>query len=139
MTYDVMTTRKLRKKIKIKLPGDIYDFLKQYAKSKQEHFIVATLNGACEVIAVHIASIGLVNRVIIHPREVFRHAIADNASAVIVAHNHPSENIQPSPEDEEITRRLNEAAKVVGINFVDHLIITKYCYYSFRQEKKLED
>ena len=134
MRYDIITTRKLRKTITIKNPGDIYKYLKRYAKSKQEHFIVATLNGAHEVIAIHIATIGLVNTTIIHPREVFKYAYMDNASAIIVAHNHPSCNITPSDEDLDITIRLKEAGKILGIHFVDHLIISKYCFLSFRQE-----
>ena len=137
MTYDIISTRKIKKIISIRKPDDIFNFLKRYARSKQEKFLVLTLNGTHEVISVHLTTIGLVNRTIIHPREVFIHAIRDCSSAIIVAHNHPSGNVKPSPEDEEITKRLKQGAELLGINFLDHLIISKKCYYSFRQERNI--
>ena len=138
MNYDIISTRKCRKKISIKNPIDIYSFLKKYTKSKQEYFLVITLNGAQEVIAIHIATIGLLNKTIIHPREVFKHAIKDNAYSIIVAHNHPSGNVEPSIEDIKITERLNECGQLLNMHLLDHLIITKHCYYSFRQDGKLD-
>jgi DNA repair protein RadC len=134
MTYEIISTRKLRKKIKILNPIDIYKIIKRYAKSKQEIFLVITLNGGHEVIGIHIATIGLINRTIIHPREVYRPAIADNAAAVVVAHNHPSEILIPSPEDREINDRLEEVSKIIGIHYIDHLIIGKNGFYSFAKE-----
>ena len=138
MTYDIISTRKYKKTISIKTPGDVFNFLKKYAKHKQEYFLVLTLNCSHEVISIHIMSIGLVNRTLVHPREVFIHAIKDYSTSIIVAHTHPSGNPNPSGEDEEITRNLYESSQILGFNFVDHLIITKTCYYSFRQEGKLK-
>jgi DNA repair protein RadC len=132
--YDIISTRKLRNIIQIKQPVDLIGFLKRYTKSKQEQFILITLNGVHEVIGIHIVTIGLVNQTIIHPREVFNRAIKDNASAIITAHNHPSGNCKPSAEDEVITGRLKEAAIILGFSFLDHLIIAKDGYYSFRQD-----
>ena len=137
MTYDIMTTRKIRKTLSIKNPAQLHEFLKRYAKSRQEQFFVITLNGAHEVISIHIATIGLMNKTIIHPREVFIHAIKDNSYSIIIAHNHPSGNVNPSPEDEEMTKRLSESAQILGIHLLDHLIISKHCYYSFRQEENI--
>ena len=136
MTYDIISTRKI-KTIRIKKPDDIYNCLKRYAKNEQEYFIVMTLNGKHEVIGTHIASVGLVNKTIIHPREVFKHAIKDNASAIIISHNHPSGDTSPSIEDNEITLRMKKAADILGINFLDHLIIGKNGYYSYGNENKL--
>ena len=79
------------------------------------------------------------NRTIVHPREVFADPILDRASAIIVAHNHPSGNLQPSDEDNEITRRLSAAADILGVNFLDHLIFSEISYFSFRQEKLIGD
>jgi DNA repair protein RadC len=133
MKYDIISTRKYRKTISIKHPDDLYNFLKRYARNKQELFLVITLNGAHEVINIHISTIGLVNKTIVHPREVFIHAIKDNATSTVVAHNHLSGSIKPSTEDEEITKRLKESAEILGFNFLDHLIIGKYTYFSFKQ------
>jgi DNA repair protein RadC len=137
MTYEIVSTRK-RKTICIKNPDDIYKAVKQYTKNKQEYFLVITLNTSHNIIGIHIATIGLVNRTIIHPREVFIHAIKDNAASIIVCHNHPSGIVSPSPEDIEITNMLLEAAKILGIHFLDHVIIGKDGYYSFKKEDKLE-
>ena len=93
-----------------------------------------SLNGAHELIAVRIVTIGLVNRTIVHPREVFADPIIDRASAVVVAHNHPSGNLEASGEDKEITVKLKRAADILGLNFLDHIIFSESSYLSFRQE-----
>ena len=77
-----------------------------YADRKQEHFLCVTINGANEVITTHVVSIGLANKSQVHPREVFADAITDRASAIILAHNHPSGPLTPSKEDIEVTKRL---------------------------------
>ena len=118
----------------IKKPEDIYNLIRHYADRRQEKFLCVSLNGAHEVIAVRIVTIGLVNRTIVHPREVFADPISDRAIAVAVAHNHPSGNIKASEEDAKITEMLNTAADTLGLNFLDHLIFTENCYFSFRQE-----
>ena len=120
---------------RIRQPGDIYNLIRHYADRRQERFICMSLNGAHETLAIRIVTIGLVNRTIIHPREVFADPILDRASAIVVAHNHPSGNVQPSEEDHQITIRLKAAADILGINFLDHLIFSENFYFSFRQEK----
>ena len=127
---------------KIRHPGDIFTLIRHYADRRQEKFLCVSLNGAHEVLAKRIVTVGLVNRTIIHPREVFADPILDRASAIIAAHNHPSGNLQPSDEDNEITHRLNATAHILGINFLDHLIFSEFSYFSFRQEgliKQLKD
>jgi DNA repair protein RadC len=132
MTYEIVSERKARYPIKITSPNDAYYALKRYARQKQEHFIVLTLTGAHEVISVTIVSIGLLNRTVVHPREVFHRAIKDSAAAVIVAHNHPSGQLEPSEEDRMITKRLTDAGEIIGIPILDHIIFTRNGFVSFK-------
>jgi len=133
MTYEIISTRRLRKRFQIKRPQDIWNFTKRYGNSEQEVFIVLTLNGSHEIIASYIASVGLANKTIVHPREVFKHAIRDSAVAIVVAHNHPSGKLFPSPEDDEVTDRIVKAGAILGIQVIDHLIINKVSFYSYRE------
>ncbi|GHV54746.1 DNA repair protein RadC [Spirochaetia bacterium] len=124
--------------LRIRHPSDIYSIIRHHADRKQERFLCLSLNGAYEIIAVRIVTIGLVNRTIVHPREVFADAVTDRAAAVVVAHNHPSGRLTPSPEDDEITSRLKAAADILGIRFLDHLIFTNAVWFSYRQSGRLE-
>ena len=123
----------------IKQPSDIYTLVRHYADRKQERFISLSLNGAHEVLAVRIVTIGLVNKTIVHPREVFADIIQDRAAAFCVAHNHPSGQLHCSPEDQEITDRLLSAARILGLHFVDHLIFSETSWYSLRENGNLID
>ncbi|GHV90259.1 hypothetical protein AGMMS50268_07620 [Spirochaetia bacterium] len=123
----------------IRHPSDIVALTKRYSTKRQEHFLVITLNGLHSTIKKHIATIGLANKTIVHPREIFWWAIKDNASAVVLVHNHPSGCIKPSPEDNEATEQLCKAAKILGIRVLDHVIITKEDYYSYRQHELISD
>jgi DNA repair protein RadC len=124
--------------IKIQHPSDIYALIRHHANRKQERFLCLSLNGAHEVLTIKIVTIGLVNRTIVHPREVFANALRNRAAAVIVAHNHPSGSLAPSAEDDEITSRLKSAADILGLNFLDHLIFTKVVWFSYRQSGRLD-
>lgn len=106
-------------------------FLEAYRFADVEHFVVLTLSAAHKVINVHDVSKGILNKTVIHPREVFRQAIMDNAAAVILAHNHPSGNTEPSSEDDGITKRLAQAGELLGITVLDHLILTQDQYMSY--------
>jgi len=117
---------------KIQGPEDIFHAVRHYAERRQERFICLSLNGAHELIAKRVITVGLVNQTIVHPREVFADPIVDRASAVIAAHNHPSGRLDPSEEDIEITQRLEATAKILGIDFLDHLIFSQKAYFSFR-------
>jgi DNA repair protein RadC len=88
-TYEIVSTRK-RTTLKVSRPDDVWELLKKYAKKEREHLIVLTLNSSSNVISVNIVSIGLANKTIVHPREVFKKAITDNATGIVVVHNHPS-------------------------------------------------
>jgi DNA repair protein RadC len=124
--------------VPIKHPQDIFALVRHYADRKQERFICLSLNGAHEVLEVRVVTIGLVNRTIVHPREVFADVILDRAAALIVAHNHPSGQLQPSAEDDEITFRLKAAAEILGLHFLDHLIFSASTWFSYSQSGRME-
>lgn len=92
---------------------------------KKEHFVALYLNARNELVHREDISVGTVNASIVHPRDVFAPALEHNATSVIVAHNHPSGSPEPSPEDRDVTVRLAEAGKILGIRVVQHLILTK--------------
>jgi DNA repair protein RadC len=121
---------------RIKQPSDIFTLVRHHADRKQERFISLSLNGAHEVLAVRIVTIGLVNKTIVHPREVFADIIQDRAAAFCVAHNHPSGQLHNSPEDDEITERLMSAAKILGLHFIDHIIFSETAWWSYRENGK---
>ena len=95
---------------------------------QQEYFVCLTLDGANRLIAKRIVSIGTLTSSLVHPREVYSDAITDRAASVIVAHNHPSGNSEPSQADRDVTERLREAGELLGISLLDHIIITKGSY-----------
>jgi DNA repair protein RadC len=119
---------------RIRCPDDIYNLIKHYADRRQERFISISLNGAHEVLAIRVVTVGLVNKTIVHPREVFSDPLQDRASAICVAHNHPSGKLEPSDEDNEITRQLKNAADILGISFLDHIIFSTEGYYSYSRK-----
>ena len=118
----------------IRGPEDVLPYVRHIAHRKQEHVLCLTLNGAGEVIEVHEITVGLVNTSQIHPREVFAPAIADRAAAVILVHNHPSGNLTPSREDLAITRQMVEAGKLLGIDVLDHIILTRDGFLSLKEQ-----
>jgi DNA repair protein RadC len=118
---------------RIRQPVDVFDLVRHFADRRQERFICISLNGAHEVLAVRVVTVGLVNKTIVHPREVFSDPIQDRASAVCAAHNHPSGKVKPSAEDDEMTSILKAAADVLGIHFLDHLIFSGESFFSYRE------
>jgi len=120
--------------LRISFPPDVLPLIRHFADRKQEHFICASLNGANEVIATRVVSVGLVNKTQVHPREVFADPITDRASTVIVAHNHPSGSLEPSKEDIDITGQLKSAGEILGIRLLDHVIFNSRGYYSFLEK-----
>ena len=124
---------------RINNPEDIFALVRHNADRKQERFISISLNGAHEVLAARVVTVGLVNRTIVHPREVFADLIQDRAAAFAVAHNHPSGALKPSTEDDATTARLKAAANILGIRFLEHLIFSETGWWSYRQAGSLED
>ncbi len=121
----------------VKTPGDIVPFVKNYAVSEKEHFLLVTLNGGNEIIQIHVITVGTLNRTLIHPREVFSVAMRDNAAAIIVSHNHPSGNCEPSEEDIIVTETLEKVSVIMGIELLDHVIVSRENYFSFLENKML--
>lgn len=95
---------------------------------KQEYFVCLTLDGANRLIAKRIISIGTLTSSLVHPREVFAEAITDRAASIIVAHNHPSGNLEPSQADKDVTNRLRDTANLIGVSLIYHIIITTKSY-----------
>ena len=99
------------------------ELLSDIRDKKQEYFVSLTLDGANRLIAKRVISIGTLTASLVHPREVFAEAITDRAASIIVAHNHPSGNLEPSAADKEVTDRLKQAGEILGIEVLDHLIL----------------
>lgn len=118
--------------VKISNGGDILPFVHEIRHKCQERVIVITLDASNVVIEKRIVFIGTLNESLIHPREIFVEAITDRASSVIVVHNHPTNDINPSSADVQITRRLVDAGEILGIPVLDHIIVSKTGYFSFK-------
>lgn len=104
---------------------------------KKEHFVVLYLNAKNQLVHKETISMGTLNANLVHPREVFEPALKCSAAQVVAAHNHPSGDPKPSEDDIEITKRLTEAGKLMGIDVMDHIIVSKNSYFSFKEEKTL--
>ena len=111
--------------ISVTKPEDLESRLSYLKYENQEHMVLVTLNSSNVVINVHELTMGLVNQTLVHPRETFIHAIGDRAVSVILAHNHPSGNSEPSMEDLQLTKTLCAAGKIVQIPVIDHLVISR--------------
>ena len=122
----------------ISSPIDIIPFIQHYSMQKQEHFLCITLNGAHEIIQIHVVSIGTVNQTLVHPREVFSHALLENAAGIIVAHNHPSGTCRPSPQDIKTTETLTECSHILRISLFDHIIFSSTEYFSFLENEMIK-
>ena len=121
----------------IKSPAEVYRAATQLLalhEEPEEHFCIFCLNTKNKIVGVHTISIGSLNASIVHPREVFKAAMLNNASAIICLHNHPSGDPEPSREDIETTRRLVEAGEILGIRVLDHIIIGEERYLSMGEK-----
>jgi DNA repair protein RadC len=114
----------------IRTAKDVHEYLRDMYNLPKEHLRGLYLNSHNRIIRDEVISIGTINTNIVHPREVFRPAIEYSAAAVVLAHNHPSGVATPSTQDIEITHQLIEAGKILGINVLDHVIITKDTFMS---------
>lgn len=112
----------------------VHAIQKEIGDEDREVFLVLCLNTKNHVVAIHRASIGGLNSAIVHPREVFKSAILNNSASIIVAHNHPSSNPSPSPEDIEVTKRLVEAGMILGIEVLDHVIVSSTQFVSLKEK-----
>ena len=123
------------KKYDIKNPQAVVKILRASLKDKaKEHFKLVILDSRNKIIAITNVSIGTLNANLAHPREIFKDAITHNAAAVILVHNHPSGDPEPSEDDIKLTKQLKQAGKILGIEVLDHLIITDRKYHSFKEK-----
>ena len=121
---------------KITSPKDVAEiFIPLFRDEVKEKFIVVCLNSANKIICYEIISVGSLNSSIVHPREVFKVAIENNSANIIIMHNHPSGNPDPSKEDIKVTKKLVEAGKLLEINVFDHIIIANNSYTSLVEKR----
>lgn len=126
-----------RKKLIIRGPEDIYEYAKDMKTLVKEHFRGIYLNSKNCIIHDENISVGSLTGTLVHPREVFKSAIECAAGSIIVVHNHPSGEFEPSEHDDGITRMLKESGDILQIPLVDHVIIAENGYYSYNKERKV--
>jgi len=102
-----------------------------------EVFAILCLSTKHRVIAYHEVSRGTLDATLVHPREVFKAALLSNAASIILTHNHPSGDPTPSPDDHQLTRRLVDAGRLIGVEVLDHIIVADGRYFSFREGGRL--
>ena len=124
-------------KLEILSASDGWNFCADIRGLQREHFVAFYLDTQNNLIERQTISIGTLNSSLVHPREVFEPALLFHSASIIIAHNHPSGELQPSSEDREVTRRLIEAGKIIGIDVIDHIILSKNSYLSFQQKHLL--
>jgi len=118
-------------------PQDVWTEMKDLRDSKKEHFVIFYLDTQNQIIKREIISVGTLNESLIHPREVFEPAVRYSTAQIIMAHNHPSGNLEPSPEDIVVSKRLIDAGNLLGIEVLDHIIVTKDGFKSMKELKML--
>ena len=118
-------------------PENIFELSRDIRAANREHFVGFYLNSRNQVLRREVISIGSLNASIVHPREVFLPAIAVSAAGLILAHNHPSGDPTPSEEDRAITRRIQEAGRLLGIELLDHVVVARDSYTSFKERRLL--
>ncbi len=135
---ELITILQLREKpVRCTEPRCVADYLQEYANCDEEHFVVLVLDGAHQIKFHKVVSVGLANRCLAHPREVFRVAIEHSGVAIIVAHNHPSGVLSPSSDDSDVTARLKHAGMLLGIPLLDHVIFGRGRYHSMSEHGEL--
>ena len=122
--------------ITLRTPQQVFEHVKDMGKLDKEHLRALYLNHHYQLIHDEVISIGSRNAHLVHPREVFRPAIEYAASAVVLAHNHPSGQVAPSPEDETVTKQLRAAGEILGIELLDHVIVAGDTFTSVLNQRK---
>jgi DNA repair protein RadC len=118
----------------IQEPKDIVAQLTHLRNAKKEHFVALYLNARNQLLHKETISVGTLNASLVHPREVFEPAIRHNAAQLAIAHNHPSRNLDPSKNDIDITKKLVEAGKILGVEVIDHIIVSNTAHQSLKQK-----
>ena len=122
---------------KIKKPEDVYELVRHSKDSDREQFLTICLDTRNNVLSIEITSIGTLTANLVHPREVFKTAVLQNAAGIIIAHNHPSGDATPSEDDIKITKNLFEASKIMDIQLLDHLVVGNGIYKSLKEMGKI--
>ena len=118
----------------IKNPESVVKAIRASIKDKaKEHFKLILLNPRNKIIRISTISVGTLNASLVHPREVFKDAIVHSAASVVLAHNHPSGDPEPSGDDIKITKKLVESGKILGIDVIDHIVVGKNSFLSFKE------
>lgn len=102
---------------------------------EKEHYLVMHIDTRSKIKMVEVVSIGTVNSSLVHPRETFRRAVVEGSTSILIAHNHPSGDPEPSDADTQVTKSMNDAGNILGITMLDHLIIGKDSYFTFRDNQ----
>jgi DNA repair protein RadC len=121
----------------LRSPQSVFELCRRMRNLKQEQFRVLALDVRLKLIKAKTISVGSLTECLVHPREVFRFLIDANAASAVVVHNHPSGDPAPSVQDQELTRRLQEVGELVGIKIIDHLIVSKRGYFSFKESRRV--
>jgi len=114
-------------------PKDVFMAMQDLVVSKKEHFVVFYLDSRNQEIIRDVISIGTLNSSLVHPREVFENAIKNNAASIVISHNHPSQDPTPSNADLQVTNQIQQAGKILGIELLDHVIVTKNKWWSWKE------
>lgn len=122
---------------RVRTTKDVLACVEHFRNKKQEYVICLSLDSDQRLIARRIVTIGLLDRILVHPREVFAGPILDRAASVVIVHNHPSGLAKPSDADIKTTQHLVAASQLLGIRLRDHVIVTGNSYWSFSQNKLL--
>lgn len=130
-------TEEVREAVVITSADKVKEILNHLEHAKQESFYVLNLDGANKVISARLCHVGTATSCQLHPRDIFKAAIAENAVGIIAVHNHPSGSLTPSLEDGNVTDRLKDAGKLLGIKLLDHIIVSRKGYYSFCEENRI--
>ena len=136
--FELARRHLLKETIKIECAEDVLPLLADIRSKSQEHFVCISLNGANEMIEKRIVTIGILDKSLVHPRDVFADVIVDRAAAVIFAHNHPSGDLQPSDADLKTQDQLVQAAKILGFRVLDHVIVSRRGHFSFQETGLME-
>ncbi|PKL37014.1 hypothetical protein CVV38_03965 [Candidatus Peregrinibacteria bacterium HGW-Peregrinibacteria-1] len=119
-------------------PSAVHQEMKSTWDKKREYCYVFFLNSHKQITQKELISVGTINSTLAHPREVFTSAIKNHAHEIIISHNHPSGNITPSPEDLALTKQLKNSGDILGIELIDHVIVTQDSFFSFKEQGLLE-
>ncbi|MHB0740805.1 JAB domain-containing protein [Peptostreptococcus anaerobius] len=124
---------------KVSNPEDIHELMKVLGvvQSDVEQLWAVCLNAKNKVVGVFLVSQGTTNCTIVIPKDIFKRALLVNANSVIITHNHPSGVVTPSKEDKDVTERCYDAGKIIGIELLDHIVVSEDDYYSFKKESDI--